>query len=200
MQAPCLCVTVPLPSAESWAMLSATPKHQHSFPERTPLPDGPESSPEPTTYMACRNGGSWDTSAWVLQPLQCLQEAWAIRQKSQNVCRSLLDASTSTRGKGKSLTPILEPGMCLGMDHWTNCFWTKQIGLLIPMHLLAVLGILMLCLKRYLGDASFFPFSCFIKFKAFSSPFPFRTCISEINCFNRIISFCTYSFPLSKLP
>lgn len=48
------------------------------------------------------------------------QEAWAIQQKLRNVCRSLPDASTSTRGKGKSLTPILEPGMFLGMDRWTT--------------------------------------------------------------------------------
>lgn len=119
-QAPCLQVTVPLlPSIESWAMQSARPKNQHSFPERTAMPDRPDSSPEPTTYMACRNGGSWDTSVYVFQPLQCLSGALGHQAEVTKCLQASARHQHLHQRKGKSLTPILEPGTCLGMDHWT---------------------------------------------------------------------------------
>lgn len=47
---------------------------------------------------------------------------------------------------------------------------------------------------------TFFPLATLINFKAFSSTFLSRTYISGMKCLNRIISFCTHSFPPSKLP
>lgn len=187
LQAPCLHETaLPLPSTESWAMQTARPKNQHSFPERTTMPNLSDSSPELTTYMACRSARSWDTSVYVLQPLQCVPGGLGHQEEVMKCLQVSVRCQHLHQRKGKSLTPILESG--LGRDQWTTV--SGHIGLLIPIQLLAVLGTLVLCLERSLGGASFFSFSCLINFKAFSSPFPFRTHISGINCFNRKIYFC----------
>lgn len=141
-------------------MQSAKPKNEHSFPKRTPMPGGPGSSPEPTTYTSCRNGGSWDTSVWVLQPLQCLSGGLG---HPAEVTKCLqVSARCQHLQQRKRQEPDTHPGTRYVFGHGSldHCFWSNHVGLLIPIHLLAVLDTLVLCLERYLGDASFFPFSC----------------------------------------
>lgn len=162
-------------------------KTQHSFPERTTIPDS--------------------QTALRAQHLHVLQEQWELVALCKYFSHSMSARRLGPSGRSQEMSaglcqmpepppekrqePDTHPGIRYVFGHGSldHCFWPNHIGHLIPIHLLAVLGALVLSLERYSGDASFFPFSCLIDFKAFSSPFPSRTCISGINCSNRIISF-----------